>query len=76
MGYFITPGVLGQNVKLFHRSTIIVNTNSKIGNGCMFHENNCVGNNGRDNKCLRIGNNVELGIGANVIGDVELAIIL
>ena len=73
LGYFIAPGVLGQNVKLFHRSTIIVNTNSKIGNGCMFHGDNCVGNNGRDNKCPRIGNNVELGIGAKVIGDVELA---
>lgn len=73
LGFFIAPGVLGQNVKLFHRSTIIINSNSKIGNDCMFHGDNCIGNNGKDNKCPRIGKNVEFGIGAKVIGDVELA---
>lgn len=73
LGYFIAPGVLGEGVRIFHRGTIIINTNSIIGDGCLFHGNNCIGNNGSDNRCPRIGRKVELGIGAKVIGDVELA---
>ena len=46
---------------------------SKIGDGCLFHGDNCVGNNGSDNNCPTLGNHVELGIGAKVIGGVTLA---
>lgn len=73
LGYFIAPGVLGKSVRLYHRGDIIINTNSIIGDGCSFHGDNCVGNNGIDNKCPHLGKNVELGIGAKVVGDVFLA---
>lgn len=38
----------------------MLNTNNKIGNGCIFHRDNCVGNNGNDDECPKIGNNVGL----------------
>ena len=73
LGYFIAPGVLGKGVRLFHRGGVIINSNSVIGDGCLFHGDNCVGNNGMDNRCPVLGKRVELGIGAKVIGKVELA---
>lgn len=73
LGYFIAPGVLGKGVRLYHRGGIIINTQSTIGDGCLFHGDNCVGNNGTDNRCPVLGKNVELGLGAKVIGDVILA---
>ena len=38
------------------------------------HGNNCIGNNGINlNKCPKIGNNVDIGYGATIIGDIEIA---
>ena len=73
LGYFIAPGVLGKGVRLYHRGGIIINSQSSIGGGCLFHGDNCIGNNGVDNQCPILGKNVELGVGAKVIGGVTLA---
>ena len=73
LGYFIAPGVLGKKARIYHRGDIIINSQSKIGEGCIFHGDNCVGNNGIDNNCPVLGKRVELGIGAKVIGGVTLA---
>ena len=73
LGYFIAPGVLRKGVRLYHRGSIIINTQSVIGDGCLFHGDNCVGNNGINNQCPVLGKNVELGVGAKVIGGVTLA---
>ena len=73
LGYFIAPGVLGKGVRIYHRGDIIINSQSIIGDGCLFHGDNCVGNNGIDNRCPVLGKHVELGIGAKVIGGVTLA---
>ena len=35
--------------------------------------NNCIGNNGLTNLCPKIGNNVDVGFGAVIIGDIEIA---
>lgn len=72
LGYFISPGVLGKNVVLYHRD-VIINLHSVIGDGCIFHGDNCVGNNGKNNDCPELGKKVELGIGAKVIGGIHLA---
>ena len=73
LGFFIAPGVLGEGVRLFHRGGVIINSQSVIGNGCRFHGDNCVGNNGIDNRCPVLGKNIDVGIGAKIIGGVTLA---
>lgn len=60
-------------LELFHTFGTVVNGDSRIGKNCKLHGNNCIGNDGYTKKCPRIGNNVRLGVGAKVIGDVELA---
>ena len=73
LGFFIAPGVLGPKVRLYHMGEVIINTQSVIGEGCLFHGDNCIGNNGADNLCPVLGKRVELGTGAKVIGNVTLA---
>lgn len=56
-----------------HPGNIVVNGHSTIGENCILHGDNCIGNNGLTSASPRLGNNVRLGVGAKVIGDVELA---
>ena len=58
---------------IYHAGNIVVNGNSRIGKNCKLHGDNCVGNNGLTIKCPVLGDNIRLGVGATVIGDVQLA---
>lgn len=64
---------IGKGVEIYHTFGIVVNGDSEIGENCKFHGNNCIGNNGKNSKCPKIGNNVRFGVGSKVIGDVEIA---
>lgn len=65
---------IGKGLTIYHPTGIVVNSNAVIGENCRFHGNNCVGNGGADNyKCPVLGDNIMLGVGAKVIGDVKLA---
>lgn len=63
---------IGEDLKIHHQN-IVINKNSKIGNHCILHGNNCVGNNGNGIESPILSDNVELGFGSSVIGDVILA---
>ncbi len=63
---------LGKNIKIFHRG-IVINDNAIIGDGVKFHGNNCIGNNGKNNKAPTVGKNVDVGVGSVLIGDITIA---
>ncbi|MFV5693018.1 serine acetyltransferase [Flavobacterium sp. LT1R49] len=63
----IKPGLL-----IYHYN-IVINGNSHLGKNCHLHGNNCIGNDGKSNECPAIGDNVSLGVGAVVIGNVTIA---
>lgn len=74
LGYYISGGCLGKGVKLMHKGPIIINYRSVIGDGCVFHGGgNCVGNNGSLPDCPVLGKNVDVGIGAKIIGGIYIA---
>ena len=73
LGFYVGPNCCDEGLTIFHHGTLIVNPNAKIGKNCMFHGNNCVGNNGKTNDCPIIGENVDIGFGAVIIGGVEIA---
>lgn len=62
----------GDNLKVYHNN-IIVNHEVVMGDNCKLHGNNCIGNNGENNICPQIGDNVDIGVGAIIIGDVKIA---
>ena len=66
-------GKFEPGLKIYHEN-IIVNYYAKLGKNVQFHGNNCIGNDGKNIEvCPKIGNNVEIGYGATIIGDIEIA---
>ena len=56
-----------------HVGSIIINPKVRAGEGCSLHGANCIGNNGLTDSVPRLGNRVDVGYGAVIIGDVEIA---
>lgn len=65
--------VFGKRIKIYHSFGTVINGQARIGNDCKLYGNNCIGNNGRNNKCPNIGNGVRLCVGSKVLGDVTIA---
>jgi len=70
----ILPGLVEAGVNIHHKNIII---NGHVGKNCIFHGNNCIGNNPKPNdpedKIPTIGNEVDFGYGCIVIGDIVVA---
>lgn len=73
LGFYIGPNCFDKGLTIFHHGTIIVNPSARIGQNCKLHGNNCIGNNGTTEDCPDIGDNVDIGFGAVVIGDIKIA---
>lgn len=76
IGVEIPEDVFGEGLVIHHNGSIVVNGSSKIGNNCKLHGDNCIGNTGKVDSltdCPRIGNNVEIGVGAKILGGVIIA---
>lgn len=65
-------GKIGFGTRIYH-GNVIVNSHAKVGDGVIFHGNNCIGNNGKEDECPTIGNNVDMGYGSTVIGKINIA---
>lgn len=74
IGIEINSMQIDEGFLLYHINGTVVNGSTRIGKNCRLHGNNCLGNSGPDNlKCPTLGDNVRLGVGAKVIGDVYIA---
>ena len=72
LGINIPPNTFDEGLTIYHSGNIIINTNSRIGKNCKLHGGNCIGNNGIDELAPIIGDNADIGVGAKVIGNVQL----
>lgn len=74
IGILIPPNTVSKGFVIWHPG-IVINANARIGENCIFHGNNCIGNDGSapDSPAPVIGDNVEIGFGASIIGDVYVA---
>lgn len=70
LGYSIPINVFGPGLSLPHRGNIIVNPNTQIGENCRIHVGVNIG--AHKGKAPRIGNNVYIGPGAIIFGDVTI----
>ena len=70
-GIELNGASFGENFRLYH-GNIVVNEQAKIGNNCKLHGNNCIGNNGNSNLCPIIGDNVDIGYGTTIIGNIKI----
>lgn len=70
-GISIPLNVLGEGFKIEHLGSIIINGGCTIGKNCKMHPGVCIG--GNKGKAPKIGDNVYLGPGAKLFGDIVLA---
>lgn len=73
LGILIEENSFKKGLTIYHHGTIIVNPNARIGENCKLHGNNCIGNDGKSQGVPEIGDNVDIGFGASIIGDVKIA---
>lgn len=71
LGYSIPINVFGPGLSLPHRGNIIINPNTKIGANCRIHVGVNIG--AHRNKAPIIGDNVYIGPGAILFGDIKIA---
>ena len=58
---------------IYHTGNIVVNGYARIGKDCRLHGSNCIGNNGVSEETPRIGERVDIGAGAILIGGITIA---
>ncbi|WP_367378401.1 serine O-acetyltransferase [Enterococcus gilvus] len=73
LGFYISKNTLGEGVTIYHHGSIIISGNAKIGNNVSLHGNNCIGNDGNSDFAPIIGDSVDIGFGACIIGSIEIA---
>ena len=74
LGFIISAGCFGEGLQLEHFGSVIVNPKARIGRNCKIHGNCCIGSTGGypDDSPV-IGNNVDLGQGAQILGGIRIA---
>ncbi|MCB5523544.1 serine acetyltransferase [Blautia faecis] len=72
-GYSIPLNCFEKGMSLAHRGSIVVNGFAKIGKNCRIHEGVTIGTTGGNNEAPVIGDNVFIGTGAKIIGNIQIA---
>ncbi len=73
LGFTIPLHVFGPGLSLSHYGTIVINPACKIGKNCRVHVGVNIGASGGSAKAPLIGDNVYLGPGAILFGDIVIA---
>lgn len=72
LGMNIPINTCGRGLLIYHSIGIIIHRNAKIGNDCKLHGMNCIGNKGENSGLPIIGDRLDLGVGASIIGPIQL----
>lgn len=72
LGFSIPLGVFEEGLSIAHYGSIAVNVNAKVGKNCRIHEGVNIGATNGSDKAPVIGNNVFIGTGAKIIGDITI----
>ena len=73
LGYSIPINVFGPGLSIAHYGTIVINSHAKIGKNCRIHEGVTIGATSGSKAAPNIGDNVFIGSGAKIIGNVKIA---
>jgi serine O-acetyltransferase len=74
LGFTIYSNNFGPGLSIAHKGTIVVNANARIGDNCRINVCVNIGNNKNESSSApQIGNNVFIGPGAKIFGDIKIA---
>ncbi len=72
-GFSIPLNVFGPGLAIVHLGTIVVASGAKVGANCRIHEGVTIGATNKSDKAAIIGDNVFIGSGAKIIGEVHIS---
>ena len=73
-GFSIPLNCFDMGLSIAHRGTIVVNTSARIGKNCRLHIDVNIGTQaGYGEVCPQLGDNVYIGPGAKLFGDIQIA---
>lgn len=73
LGFSIPLNVFGPGLSIAHYGTIVVNGNAKVGKNCRIQECTTIGATNGSKKAPILGDNIFIGSGARIIGDISIA---
>lgn len=74
LGFIIHAGNFGLGLRIYHYGSIIVHPQARIGADCVIHGNCCIGSDGGYPDIPPvIGDNVDIGQGAQILGNITVA---
>ncbi|HFE9702439.1 TPA: serine O-acetyltransferase [Clostridium perfringens] len=73
LGFTIPPNVFGPGLAICHRGTIVVNHMAKVGKNCRIHTCVNIGFQAGTSNAPIIGDNVYIGPGAKLFGNIKIA---
>lgn len=73
LGIEISENVFDEGLRLYHYGNIVVNGDARIGKNCVLHGANCIGNAAKNFAAPRLGDDIDIGVGASIIGGVTIA---
>ena len=72
LGFTIPLNVFGPGLSIAHYGTIVINENAKVGKNCRIHEGVTIGATSGNPNAATIGDNVFIGSGAKIIGEIKI----
>ena len=73
LGFSIPINTFGEGLSIAHYGCIVVNSKARIGKNCRIQEGVTIGATNGNSKAPIIGDNVFIGSGAKIIGDISIA---
>ena len=73
LNYSIPLNTFGPGLALVHRGPVVVSKFSKIGSNCRIQTMTVIGATNGQKKAAVLGDNVYIGVGAKIIGDITIA---
>lgn len=73
LGFSIPLNVFGPGLSIAHYGTIVVNGNARVGKNCRIQESTTIGATNGSKDAPTIGDNVFIGSGARIIGNIKIA---
>lgn len=76
LGLMIEANTCDDGLRIWHYGSVIINGYAHIGKNCVLHGQNCIGNSGKASESGTapiIGDNVDIGVSATIIGNITIA---
>lgn len=72
LGFSIPLNIFGPGLSIAHYGTIVVNGNAKVGKNCRIQDSTTIGATNGSEKAPILGDNVFIGSGARIIGEIKI----